>query len=708
MLRTFRSLLIFFISLFAGTAAAQEGQVRWQTQVMPLGGDTCRILIQAHIDSGWHIYDLGPYENGLQATTFVFEPVEGVTLLGPLRALDQPVAVSDDLFGEYGYFEGAPRFEQLVALSVPKASLQLRVEWMTCNEGSCTPPQELELTIPVERPARKASDVGAGTVADAASASAQTAGTGSPSDSSAAEKQSADAESPQLVAAQLPVSNGGGSGVVWSLILMAITWGVAACFTPCIFPMLPMTVSFFMKDEGGAVRGRFRALMYGLFIVALYTVPIGVIILVTWLVGGDAVTADIFNWLATHWLPNLVFFLVFMIFAASFFGAFEITLPSWMVNKSDSRADQGGLGGIFFMALTLVLVSFSCTGPLVGNVLIAATTTGSQQVWLPILVMLVFSVVFALPFTFFAFFPQLLKKMPKSGGWLNSVKVVLGFIEVALGLKFLSVADQTYHWGLLDREVYLAIWIAVFTLMGFYLLGKIRFAHDNEVKHIGVGRLFLVIVTFSFVIYLIPGMFGAPLKALSGYLPPLHTQDFVLQPAGNTTSGSAATAAHDGPMTVEGRSPKYSDFLHLPHGLTGFFDLAEAEAYAAQVGKPLFIDLTGHGCVNCREMEARVWSDPQVLDMLRNDYVVVALYVDDKKTLPESDWVATESGKVLKTLGRINSHYALKTWGVNAQPYYVLQSPDGQMLVPPRGYDLSVPGFVEFLRSGLTAFQARE
>ena len=321
--------------------------------------------------------------------------------------------------------------------------------------------------------------------------------------------------------------------------------------------------------------------------------------------------------------------------------------------------------------------------------------------------MLAFSVAFALPFTLFAFFPSMLKKLPKSGGWLNSVKVVLGFIEVALGMKFLSVADQTYHWGLLDREIYLAVWIVTFSLLGLYLLGKIKFAHDSDMPYLGVGRLALAIVTFSLVVYLVPGMWGAPLKGLSGYLPPLHTQDFVI---GQQDGSGPAPAGGEARMllTVDGQKPKHSDFLHLPHNLEGFFDLKEAEAYAAKVGKPLFIDFTGHGCVNCREMEARVWSDPQVLDILRNDYVIVALYSDDKKVLPESDWVTTDAGKVLKSLGKINSYYALKTYGVNAQPYYVLQGRNGKQLVPPRGYDLNIDNFVGFLKSGVEAYNAQK
>ncbi|MFR1289660.1 MAG: protein-disulfide reductase DsbD family protein [Alistipes finegoldii] len=502
----------------------------------------------------------------------------------------------------------------------------------------------------------------------------------------------------EIVPAQ---KNAAGGGTLWALIIEAILWGFAALLTPCVFPMVPMTVSFFMKGEGGPARGRFRAAMYGFFIVALYTLPIAAIIVITRILGGDTVTADIFNWLATHWLPNILFFLVFMVFAASFFGAFEITMPSWMVNKTDAKADSKGLAGIFFMALTLVLVSFSCTGPIVGSVLIKST---SGEFWSPIVTMLAFSVAFALPFTIFAFFPSMLKKLPKSGGWLNSVKVVLGFIEVALGMKFLSVADQTYHWGLLDREIYLAVWIVTFSLLGLYLLGKIKFAHDSDMPYLGVGRLALAIITFSFVVYLIPGMWGAPLKGLSGYLPPLHTQDFVIGQV-----GSAAASGEPGMLlTADGKKPKHSDFLHLPHGLEGFFDLQEAEAYAAKVDKPLFIDFTGHGCVNCREMEARVWSDPQVLDILRRDYVIAALYSDDKKVLPENEWVTADSGKVLKSLGKINSYYALKTYGVNAQPYYVLQGRDGKTLVPPRGYDLNVENFVQFLRSGVEAYKKQQ
>ena len=457
----------------------------------------------------------------------------------------------------------------------------------------------------------------------------------------------------------------------WSSIITAILWGFAALLTPCVFPMVPMTVSFFIKGSQSPAQGRLRATMYGLFIVGLYVLPIAALVLLSNLFGTN-VAGDIFNALGTHWIPNLLFFVIFMIFAASFFGAFEITMPSKLVNKSDEGADKGGLLGIFFMALTLVLVSFSCTGPIVGSVIISSTSGG---VWMPIITMAAFAIAFALPFTVLAWFPSLLKNMPKSGGWLNSVKVVLGFIEVALGLKFLMTADQTMHWGLLDREVYLAIWIVTFTLLGFYLLGKLRFAHDDEVKHVSVFRLALAIGVFSFVVYMIPGMFGAPLNAISGYIPPMTSQDFQL----------------NGRVENVNADRKYADFLHLPHQLEGHFDFEEAVAEAQKQNKPIFVDVTGHACNNCREMETMVWSHSSVLPMLKNDFVICALYVDDNTKV--------EGGK---RLGSINSKFAQDRWGVNAQPGYILLSPDGEtVLAGPRGYDTDIDAFVSFLKSAL-------
>lgn len=514
----------------------------------------------------------------------------------------------------------------------------------------------------------------------------------SPSSPSSAGQLSASAA--DAVSAEQSVRPGGATAPaerepLWRLVLEAILWGFAMLLTPCVFPMVPMTISFFMKGSETPARGRFKAAMYGLFIVLLYTVPICVIIGLTWILGGSGVTADIFNWLSTHWLPNIVFFLIFMVFAASFFGAFEITLPSKWTNSADRNSDRKGLGGIFFLALTLVLVSFSCTGPIVGSVLVKST---QGEFWAPMVTMLAFSVAFALPFTIFAFFPSLLKKLPRSGGWLNSVKVVLGFIELALGLKFLSTADQTYHWGLLDREIYLAIWIVIFTLLGMYLLGKIRFRNDDPVEYVSVKRLFLSIICFSFVMYLVPGLWGAPLKGLSGYLPPIETQDFVL--VGNAAQNVPGSQA----ATIGQEDPAFSGAtLTIAHNLKAFDNMDDALEAAARSGRRVFVDITGHGCVNCREMEQRVWSDPRVLQALRDDFVILALYVDDKTRLPESEWVTNDSGKVLKDVGRVNSYIALKTFGVNSQPNYFILDSDGNILKGPRAYDLNVDGYLEFL-----------
>lgn len=628
--------------LITATSFAQNNPVSWRYSINDLEEDMRQIVIEAKIEEGYHLYDMGPYSGGPNATVFTFDIQGDASLVGQVEYLTQPHRAYDPSFDmDVGSFEGSARFSQKIKLS-GDASVKLNIEWMCCNDVSCIPPTDTDFVINL-------GDNPAASQKEEAPTSENTSGKDSESS-------------------------------LWILILQAIAWGIAALATPCVFPMIPMTVSFFIKGSSNKALGRFRALMYGLFIVALYTVPIALIIFITWIIGGDAVTADIFNWLSTHWLPNIIFFIVFMVFAASFFGAFEIVMPSKLVNKSDQNSDKKGLGGIFFMALTLVLVSFSCTGPIVGTVLIKST---SGEFWTPMLTMLAFSIAFALPFTLFALFPSWLKKLPKSGGWLNSVKVVLGFIEIALGLKFLSTADQTYQWGLLDREVYLAIWIVCFTLLGFYLLGKIRFKNDDIVEHVSVLRLSLAIASFSFVVYMLPGMWGAPLKAISGYLPPMQTQDFVLGRESATT-GISQEQAHEHQV---------------------FSDLAQAQAFAEKADKPLFINFTGLGCMNCREMEARVLSDSQITEMLRNDYVVVDLFGDDKREAPESSWITTDNGKVLKTVGKINSYYVLKEYGINAQPYYILKG-HGRLLSQPRSYNLDVEAFREFLRKGLEEYRS--
>ncbi len=642
--------------LLCAAAFAQGQLVTWTSQVEKADGDVYKVIFTGKIAEGYHTYTL---TDEFSATEIMDAAVEGGELAGAPYELSTPTEETDE-FGDpakhhYNEIIIAQDIKTVSGNAVYKGTIFTNA----CTGGACKAEYyDFEVNIGDN---------------DAAVAAAPE--TVEPAEETAAEEDSER------------------KGSIWGLILEAILWGFAMLLTPCVFPMVPMTVSFFMKGSENVAAGRFKAAMYGLFIVLLYTVPISVIIMLTRIIGGDAVTADIFNWLSTHWLPNIIFFIVFMVFAASFFGAFEITLPESIVNKSDRNSDKKGLAGVFFMALTLVLVSFSCTGPIVGSVLIKST---QGEFWEPMVTMLAFSLAFALPFTVLAFFPSLLKKFKKSGGsWLNSVKVVLGFVEVALGLKFLSVADQTYHWGILDREVYLAIWIVVFTLLGLYLLGKIRFAHDEPLEYLKVPRLALAIGVFSFVVYLIPGMWGAPLKALSGYMPPITTQDFVIgQNSGTSHSVDAA------PVT----DSEYG--LHLPLGLQGYFSLEEGLEAARKAGKPVFVDVTGHGCVNCREMESRVWSDPTVLGMLKNDFIIVALYTDDKQKLDKEDYVTdAETGKVYKDLGRANSYLARTKWNVNAQPNYVLLSPDGEMLVPVRGYDLSIDGFVEFLQSGLDAYQ---
>ena len=483
-----------------------------------------------------------------------------------------------------------------------------------------------------------------------------------------------------------------------TLFFIAFLAGLAAMLTTCVFPMIPMTVTFFTGGNSSNAAAIREAIIYGLSIIAIYTV-VGTLVSVIF---GPAFA----NWLSTHWLPNLFFFAIFIFFALSFLGLFEITLPSSLVNKVDQQADKGGYYGIFFMAFTLVLVSFSCTGPIVGSVLVESA--GGQFVK-PIVGMLGFSLAFAIPFALFAAFPQWLNNLPKSGGWLNSVKVVLGFLELALALKLLSVADQVYHWSLLAREDYLTLWIVIFALLGFYLLGKLRLPHDSKLETIPVPRLILAIATFSFVVYLIPGLFGAPLKALAGYLPPMHTHDFnmpLLIAQQQSASGGATLVSNEEVLCDE---PKYSDLLHFPHGIQGYFDYDQALACAQAQNKPLFIDFTGHGCVNCREMEARVWSDPAVLQRLKEDFVVVALYVDEKTELPESAWYTSDyDSKVKKTIGKQNADLQIRRFNNNAQPYYVLLNSQGELLAEPKAYDLSVTNFVDFLELGKKRFAAGE
>lgn len=654
-----------FLILFVVTPITILSQilepVKWKSEVNTENlseSNKLEIVFTATIDESWHLYSTEIPENGPIATSFNYDSLYQAEPLGKVVASKEPVKKFDNSFNmDLEYFGGSVSFTQTFKVEDPdNYYISGFVEFMTCDDQQCLPPTEFEFEY-------------------------------------AKGEQIAVTEESVEAVSDTSTTNSMDETTLWGFFFLAFLGGLAAIFTPCVFPMIPMTMSFFLKGNEKKAKGRFNAIMYGISIIAIYTV-VGTVVAL-------AFGANFANFLSTHWLPNILFFLIFMVFAASFFGAFEITMPSWLINKSTANEDKGGLMGIFFMAFTLVLVSFSCTGPIVGAILVASA---GGAVITPIVGMLGFSLAFALPFTFFALFPGYLKKMPKSGGWLNTVKVILGFIEVALGLKFLSVADQTYHWGLLDREVYLAVWIVTFTLMGFYLLGKIKFSHDSDLKHITVSRLAMAIVTFSFVVYLIPGMFGAPLKALAGYLPPRSTHDFDLT---RIVQEKVAVAETDDSKTMC-EKPKYSDFLHLPHGLEGYFDYEQAMACAKKQNKPLFIDFTGHGCVNCREMEDRVWSDPKVLQRLKEDYVIVALYVDDKTKLPETDWVTSSfDGKVKKTLGKKYADYQISRFRVNSQPYYVLLDTSGELLVDPKAYDLDVGNFIEFLDDGIEEFNSR-
>jgi thiol:disulfide interchange protein DsbD len=684
MKKLFLTLLLAIVAIMP-TQAQIVDPVKWAFSIQEVNETEFDVVATATVDPAYHIYSTTMPALGPLPTVFEFEESNDYEVAGEARDVTEGERFYDDIFDvEYVQFKGTAVYAQrLKKLTDNAFKVVGTITGQACKDGMCVPvSSDFDIIVP---------GANGETLVEAFVAPAEN------------NDASVEADEKQAVLSagddyDYFTSEGAESTdtSLWGMILSAILWGLAALLTPCVFPMVPMTVSFFMHGEGETKQeGRFKAFMYFLFIVLLYTLPIAVLILITYFVGGESVTAGIFNWLATNWLPNLIFFLVFMVFAASFFGAFEITLGSNMLNKSDSKQNTKNLGGIFFMALTLVLVSFSCTGPIVGTVLIQST---QGAIWTPIICMLAFSIAFALPFALFAMFPNLLQKLPKSGGWMNSVKVVLGFIEVALGFKFLMTADQAYGWGLLDREVYLGIWIVCFTLLGFYLLGKIRFKGEKEVKELSVFRLVLIIIDFTFVIYMIPGMWGAPLKALSGYLPPQQTLDFNLD---RTIKYVESQQEHN--ICEE---PKYSDVLELPLDLSGYFDYEQALSCARAQDKPVFVDFTGHGCNNCREMENSVWSDPEVLKMLREEYVVVALYVDDKTEMPEEDWsVSTKNGKVKKTIGSKNIDFQETRFGANAQPYYVLLDNDGDMLMIPRSYSKDKAAFLTFLKKGLDNYK---
>jgi thiol:disulfide interchange protein DsbD len=677
------SLALLLASLVSQAQILQP--VKWTFEVEKLNDTEALLKASAKIDKGWHLYsqfiELTPDQFGPEVTVFTFNPNPKVQWLGKVEEKGKLTEEVTPLFDNIlvRFFSDKATFVQKVKVLAESTTVTGSVYYMVCDDKQCLPPDELEFSFKLSgfKPA------GAAEVVDTAAADSAAA---SEIDSVSVTEEVSATVAPSAQPQPESASDAG----LWAVFIAGFLGGLIALLTPCVFPMIPLTVSFFTKQSGSRRAGVIKALGYGLSIILIY-VTLG--LTVTVFFGSDALNA-----LASDIWFNLAFFVLLVVFGASFLGAFEITLPSSWVNKMDAKSDKGGVLGIFFMAFTLALVSFSCTGPIIGTLLVDAATRGALLG--PAVGMTGFSLALALPFTLFAIFPGWLKSLPKSGGWLNSVKVVLGFLELAFALKFLSNVDLAYHWGILDREVFLVLWISIFLMLGLYLIGMIKFSHDSPLAFLSVPRLMFAIAAFSFTFYLIPGLWGAPLKSVNAFLPPMATQDFDL-----SRSGVQAVVLHEG----EQGPRKYADLLHCPHNLQCFFDLEEGLAYAKKVGKPVMLDFTGHSCVNCRKMEATVWADPAVLKRLREDYVLISLYVDDKTPLPaDQQFVSEFSGKKIKTVGNLWSDYQASTFNINSQPYYVLMDHDRTLLVPPTAYDPSIPAYINFLDSGKEVFNQKQ
>ena len=703
---TFNKRVFAFLILFAGilqlTAAGfpKPKFIASYSKSEAKAGDVIDLIIKFEIAEGFHVYseksDCPEYDGPIRAQ-LEFMPDAAYELVGTFKGIGDHMVKEEEIWNcSTGEFTTKGEFRQKIRVLKGLKGISVIFNGQICNESGCenlrdiaiqAPPVKVQGTAqattpvaPIEPKSTIDKNTGFDTPGDIIDTAVVVTKTSPKSSVLDYQKKEALTE---IKTFNGKASEEKGEGMM-GLFILAFLSGLTALLTPCVFPMIPMTVSFFIRNKNRAIALR-DTFVFAFSIIALYTI-VGTIV-------AFAFGANAANWLSTHWAPNIFFTIIFVVFAASFFGAFEITLPSWIVNKVDKQADKGGITGSVFMAITIALVSFSCTGPIVGTVLVEAVHGGAMR---PAIAMFGFSLAFAIPFGLLALFPSWLNNLPKSGGWLNGVKVVLGFVELAFALKFLSIPDQTYHWGILDREIYLAIWIVIFTLLGLYLLGKIQFDHDTPNPNLGVFRLGLVIAVFSFVAYMIPGMFGAPLKALAGYLPPMSTQDFRLDRASESEEGICQT-------------PKYSDYLHSPHGIHSYFDYDEAVACAREQKKPLFIDFTGHGCVNCRKMEEKVWADPKVLSLLKEKYIVVSLYVDDKKIkLSESEYFTSRSsGKTITTLGDKNAELQEYYFGKSTQPLYCLLNSNEELLQPAYGADyfqFKVEPFVEFLQEGLKEF----
>ena len=694
------ALLILFTGILQLTAAGfpKPKFTASYSKIEAKAGDIIELIIRFDIAKDFHVYseksDCPEYDGPIRAQ-LEFTPSPSYELVGTFKGIGDHMVKEEEIWNcSTGEFTGKGEFRQKIRVLKGITGISILFNGQICNESGCENLRDISIQAgPVKVQGIAAAQEPKPIKVEAVSPAGNT-GNDTPGDTVVAASTNKTITSGTLDyqkkegIKEIKTFNGKaseekGEGMM-GLFILAFLSGLTALLTPCVFPMIPMTVSFFIRNKNRAIALR-DTFVFAFSIIALYTI-VGTIV-------AFAFGANAANWLSTHWAPNIFFTVIFVVFAASFFGAFEITLPSWIVNKVDKQADKGGITGSIFMAITIALVSFSCTGPIVGTVLVEAVHGGAMR---PAIAMFGFSLAFAIPFGLLALFPSWLNNLPKSGGWLNGVKVVLGFVELAFALKFLSIPDQTYHWGILDREIYLAIWIVIFTLLGLYLMGKIQFDHDTPNPNLSVFRLGMVIAVFSFVAYMIPGMFGAPLKALAGYLPPMSTQDFRLDRAAESEAGICKT-------------PKYSEYLHSPHGIHSYFDYDEAVACAREQKKPLFIDFTGHGCVNCRKMEEKVWSDPKVLALLKEKYIVVSLYVDDKKIQlnPSEYFQSRSSGKTIKTLGDKNAELQEYYFGKSTQPLYCLLNSDEELLQPAYGADyfqFKVEPFVDFLQEGLKEY----
>ncbi len=645
-----KALITSILLLFSVLAYSQVHEpVKWQTSVTRPSPDTALITFRANIEKGWHIYSQTQnIKNGPVATAFSFKPNQSYQIVGSTRE-DKPFTHPEPAYQNMpvSYFEKEALFVQKIAVSDNNSfAVNAEVTFMVCNDEMCLPPETNEFTINVK----------------------------------------ASPELAQISSAPVVIVPAGAGLTSWAIFIAGFVGGLLALLTPCVFPMLPLTVSYFTKQSKTKAKGIRNAIIYAVSIIVIY-VTLGLAISLS--LGPDALNA-----LASNGVMNLAFFVIFVVFAVSFFGAFEITLPHKWLDASDKAADKGGLIGIFFMAFTLSLVSFSCTGPIIGSLLVQAAVNG--DVAGPAIGMFGFALALALPFALFAAFPGWLNSLPKSGGWLNSVKVVLGFIELAFALKFLSSVDLAYHWGILTREVFIALWIVIFGLLGFYLLGKLRLPHDGEQKNTSIPGLLSGILVLGFVVYLIPGMFGAPLKLISGFPPPsFYTEGWNLQsaPASDNTIAVATTSDNE---------------FHCPHNLNCFHDYDKGIAYAIKVNRPVILDFTGWSCVNCRKMEDNVWSDKTVLGLLSNDYVLISLYVDDKTELPVNEQYTSKiTNNKVKTIGNKWSDFETTHFKTNSQPFYALTDHDGNLLTPPKGYDSSIEGYIKFLNEGIKKFKER-